>query len=139
MTPDPRCPVDAAAHSRAPGDGDRRHRGLDDPARPSRVIRLRSILISLICAGLLALGAEALEAQERVRVDGFLQWIGSNRMQIMTYGGSVAVDLKDADQSAYRALREGNRVVVDGVISRDRTRVMAREVWRIGGSGTEAP
>jgi hypothetical protein len=129
-----------------PDDGDRRHRGL----------RSRSIVRVLLCAGFLALSAEALDAQERVRVEGWVQWIGgANRMQVMTYGGSIAVDgsrrqvmpfggtvtvdLKDADQSSYQALRERDRVIVDGVISTDRRRVMAREIWRIGGSETEAP
>jgi hypothetical protein len=145
MTPDPRCPVATAARVWTPGDGDRRRRGL----------RSRSIVRVLLCAGFLALSAEGLDAQERVRVEGWVQWIGgANRMQVMTYGGSIAVDgrrtvmpfggtvtvdLKDADQSSYQALRERDRVIVDGVISSDRRRVMAREIWRIGDSETEAP
>jgi hypothetical protein len=58
-------------------------------------------------------------------------------MQVMTDGGSsIAVDLMEADQSTYRGLRSGDRVLIDGVVSSDRRRVIALEIWRDSGRGT---
>jgi hypothetical protein len=88
---------------------------------------------------LLALPATMLEAQERVRLFGTVQWIASSTMQLMTVSGtSVAVDLGEADQFSYQALRNGELVVIDGVVSSDRRRVVAREIYRDSG-GAEAP
>lgn len=90
---------------------------------------LRSTTAALLCAGLLALGGGTVEAQELVRVSGWVQWIAGNRMQVAPDGGgTVAIDLRDADQGSYQALRPGDRVVVVGVVARDRSRVMARDV-----------
>lgn len=99
------------------------------------MIARRSVAAILLCAGLLALGVEALEAQQRIRLAGWVQWIGGARMQVMTDGGTVAVDLREADQSSYQSLRAGERVIVDGVVATDRSRVIAREIWRDGGEG----
>jgi hypothetical protein len=88
---------------------------------------------------LLALAVAAAQAQERVRLFGMVQWVGSTTMQVMTAGGtSVAVDLGQADQSSYQALRNGERIVIDGVVSIDRRRIIAREIYRDPGA-TEAP
>jgi len=99
----------------------------------------RSVIAALVCGGALALGAEAPDAQQRTRVAGWVQWVGGPRMQVMTDGGTVAVDLQEADQSAYRGLRAGERVVVDGIVASDRSRVIARDIWRHEGSGFESP
>jgi hypothetical protein len=97
----------------------------------------RSLILVLIFTGLLALGVDGLEAQERIRVAGWVQWLSGNTMQVMTPGGTVSVDLREAPQSSYQALRPGEAVVIDGVVASDRTRVIARDVW--GGSGVQAP
>jgi hypothetical protein len=89
----------------------------------------RSLALTLIFVGLLALGVDGLEAQERIRVAGWVQWLSGNSMQVMTPGGSIAVDLRQASQSSYQALRPGDAVVVDGVVASDRTRVIARDVY----------
>lgn len=101
----------------------------------------RSTTVVLLCAGLLALGGGAGEAQERVRVSGWVQWIAGTRMQVMADGGgTVAVDLRDADQGSYQGLRSGDRVVVVGVVARDRSRVMARDILPgPGGYEPQAP
>jgi hypothetical protein len=78
---------------------------------------------------------DTLQAQPPIRLIGWVQWIGGNRMQVMTDGGSVPVDLRDADQGSYQSLRAGDRVIVDGVVASDRSRVMARTIWREGGDG----
>ncbi len=99
--------------------------------------------MALICAGLLLFGPPTLEAQQRIRLVGWVQWIGGTRMQVMTDRGTVAVDLQEADQGSYQALRNGERIIVDGVLTTDRTRVIARDIWRDSGDrsgfGLQAP
>ena len=95
---------------------------------------------SRVAAGLLGLllvlTPRALGAQALVRVVGQIQWIAAARMQVMTDPGeSIAVDLTEADQSSYRALRSGDWVVVDGVISSDGRRILAQEIWRDSSKG----
>ncbi|HSF06975.1 MAG TPA: hypothetical protein VLG10_14405 [Methylomirabilota bacterium] len=96
-----------------------------------------------VCLGLLLFGGKALEAQQRIRLAGWVQWIGGTRMQVMTDGGTVAVDLQEADQGSYQGLRSGERIIVDGVVATDRSRVIAREIWRDSGDrsgfGFQAP
>jgi hypothetical protein len=90
----------------------------------------------------LATAGGAPEAQEMLRFSGSVQWIAGNRMQLMTdSGASVAIDLTQADQSSYQGLRNDELVVVDGVLSPDRRRIMAREIWRDSGRGywTQSP
>jgi len=84
---------------------------------------------------LLLVVASPLHAQD-ARIVGQVQWIAGNRMQVLTGDGiSYAIDLTEADQDAYRALRLGDWVVVDGYISSDRRRIVAREIWRDNGRG----
>jgi hypothetical protein len=85
---------------------------------------------------LFALAAVATEAQELMRFVGTVQWVGGTRMQVMTdSGASVAIDLMQTDQSSYQGLRTGDAVVVDGYLSADRRRVVARDLWRDSGRG----
>src|SRR5262245_11606651 len=81
-------------------------------------------------------------AQSPVRILGAVQWVSANRMAIMTEAGdSVVVDLMQADQSSYRALRTGDWVFVAGTLSRDGRQVIARDIWRDNGRGawTQSP
>ena len=74
---------------------------------------------------------------QAVRLVGAVQWVSGERMQVITdAAGPVTVDLKEADQSSYRALRSGDWVLVDGVMASDRRRVIALEIWRDSGRGT---
>ena len=102
----------------------------------------RSTAVGLLGALLLlALAVVALQAQEPVRLAGWVQWAAATRMQVMTESAvSVAVDLTQADQASYQALRNGERVVVDGVVSSDRRRIV-RKIWRDSGRGssTQSP
>jgi hypothetical protein len=96
----------------------------------------------LVVIVVLVLTTVASEAQQLLRLVGSVQWIGGARMQVLTEGGgSVAIDLTEADQASYQALRNGDWVVVDGVWSSDRRRVVAYEVWRDSGRGywTQSP
>jgi hypothetical protein len=103
----------------------------------------RSAVAGILAAVLLlVLTVVVPEAQELFRFSGAVQWIAGTRMQVMTdSGASVAVDLTQADQSSYQALRNGEMVVVDGVLSADRRRVVAHEIWRDSGRGswTQSP
>src|SRR5438094_499649 len=56
----------------------------------------RSAAGVLVFVVLLTLAVTAPDAQERVRIDGQVQWVAATRMQVMTGGGSVAVDLRQA-------------------------------------------
>jgi hypothetical protein len=105
----------------------------------ARLARQLALLVAML---LLALGVTASEAQGLVRLLGSVQWIAGSRMQVLTEdGASVAVDLTAADQSSYQALRGGDTVVVDGVLSPDRRRLLAQEIWRDSGRGywTQSP
>jgi len=101
----------------------------------------RPLVAALVCVAYLTLGVEAPDAQELVRVSGWVQWIGGSRLQMMTDGGTFvsSIDLREADQSSYLGLRPGERVVVDGVVASDRSRVIARDIWRNAGTGFESP
>jgi hypothetical protein len=98
----------------------------------------RSVLCGLVWAGLMLVDPPLIAAQQRVRVDGLVQWLGASTMQVMTGGGTVAIDLRQADQGSYRGLRAGERVIVDGVVATDRRTVIAQDIWR-GGEGIESP
>jgi hypothetical protein len=103
-----------------------------------RDVTWRSTLAGLSWAGLVIIGVQTIDAQERIRLMGWVQWVAGMTMQVMTTGGTVAVDLREAEQGSYRGLRTGDRVVVEGVVSGDRRRVVAYGIWR-GGDGVEAP
>jgi hypothetical protein len=98
----------------------------------------RSVVAGLVWAGLMLFHAREMPAQQPVRVEGRVQWIGGTSMQVMTSGGTVPIDLRQADQASYRALRNGERVIVDGVVASDRRSIIAREIWR-DGDGVESP
>ena len=89
-----------------------------------------------VAMALLALAAAPASAQA-IRIVGAVQWISAEKLQVMTEGGSsLAVDLMEADQSSYRALRPGDWVLIDGVVSSDRRQVIALNIWRDSGRGT---
>jgi hypothetical protein len=97
------------------------------------------VVAVLAGASVLALGAGAGQAQEPVRLAGWVQWISGTRMQVMTDGGTVAIDLRQADQGSYQTLRAGERVIVDGVVASDRRAVVARDIWRDSRFDVQAP
>ena len=100
--------------------------------------RLLAVLVG--CAVARLLGLTASDAQERMRISGTVQWSGARRMQLMSdAGGTVTDDLREAAQESYRGLHVGQRVIVDGVVATDRRRVIAHNIWRYGGDGTESP
>jgi hypothetical protein len=81
-------------------------------------------------------------AQIRLQVHGFVQWISGSKMILMTdQGVSVAVDLTQADQDSYNDVRPADWVTVAGELTRDRSRVIARQIWpdREAGNVLESP
>ena len=101
-----------------------------------------TVLLVAVAILWMLLTAVPARAQPPVRVQGAVQWVSANRMAIMTEAGaSVVVDLMQADQSTYRALRTGDWVLVDGTLSGDRRSVIARDIWRDNGRGawTQSP
>ena len=97
--------------------------------------------VAAAVAWLVATAAPA-PAQSAVRVEGVVQWVAAARMAVTTdFGDSIVIDLMQADQSTYRALRGGERVLVDGTLSSDRRHVIARNIWRDDSRGgwTQAP
>jgi hypothetical protein len=102
----------------------------------------RSASSVAVAALLVLLTALPAPAQSLVRIVGAVQWVSANRMAMITEAGdSIVVDLTEADQSTYRALRNGDWVLVDGTLSRDRRHVTARDIWRDNGRGawTQSP
>ncbi len=68
-------------------------------------------------------------AQERVAVQGIVQWVSGTDMALFADGGiSIKVDLRQADQRSYNALRHNDRVLVMGVVSPARDRLVAESV-----------
>jgi hypothetical protein len=68
-------------------------------------------------------------AQQRLVVTGAVQWTSTNRVQMMTDAGvSVSVDVSQLGQSVYTSLRSGDRLRVVGVVSPDRTRLIAESI-----------
>jgi hypothetical protein len=107
-------------------------------AAPSRrgVVALAVWAAILLGGAVLALGVTTAEAQEPIRVVGWVQWVSGNNMQMVTDGGgSINIDLTRADQSSYRALRPGELVYVEGTVAPERNRIIARDVWRNAGGG----
>ena len=50
-------------------------------------------------------------------VHGYVQWIAGQKLMLSADNGAVvAVDLTEADQSAYQALEQGEGITVAGVV-----------------------
>ena len=85
-------------------------------------------LFRIVVAAALACGLvpDLTQAQQRLVIEGTVQWVTSARIQIMSDAGiSVSIDVSRMDQSSYTSLRGGERVKVTGVVSPDRTRLIA--------------
>jgi hypothetical protein len=100
-----------------------------------------AVALALAAACVLAM-ALPVPAQSAVRVVGAVQWVSATSMAVMTdLADSITIDLRDADQSTYRGLRTGDRVLIDGMLAPNRRHVSARDIWRDDNRGawTQAP
>ncbi|HXJ81209.1 MAG TPA: hypothetical protein VMS64_21335 [Candidatus Methylomirabilis sp.] len=73
-------------------------------------------------------------AQGYVQVEGWVQWISGQRLQLVLDNGlSISVDLTHVPQGDYQALGPGakDRVAVVGVIAPDNRRLIASSVTRV--------
>ena len=68
-------------------------------------------------------------AQQRLVIVGWVQWVTTNRVQVMSDPGvSVSIDVSQLPQTSYTSLRSGERVRVIGVVAPDRTRLIADSI-----------
>ena len=75
------------------------------------------------------LGHGVAVAQRRIVVIGTVQWATANRIQVMTDAQvSVSIDVSRLPQGSYPLLRAGDRVNVVGVVSPDRSRLIAESI-----------
>ena len=89
--------------------------------------RLATILVVFTLTA--ALDHSAVAAQQRLSVTGTIQWVSSTRIQVMTDAQvSVSIDVSRLPQGSYPLLRTGDRVNVVGVVSPDRSRLIAESV-----------
>ena len=71
-----------------------------------------------------------------MQFEGWVQWLSAERLQLVLDNGlSISIDLTKVPQDQYRGLNPGirDRVVVIGVVSSDRRRLIASSVTRIEG------
>ena len=102
-----------------------------DPAGRTAPL-IRSVASGLL---LLALGVGTAWAQERIIVDGVVQWLaGTGMVMVADNGVSVRVDLMPADQRSYAGLRAGDRIRVVGTVAPERDRLLAESIT--SGAGT---
>jgi hypothetical protein len=88
---------------------------------------LSRVIVAVLLA--LSLGPEPALAQQRLVIVGVVQWVTTNRVQLMSDAGvSVSIDVSRLDQGSYTGLRGGDRVRVIGVVSADRARLVAESL-----------
>jgi len=84
---------------------------------------------------LLTVGICIAGAQERILVQGVVQWVAGTRLMMVADNGvGLRVDLMRADQSSYMGLRAGDRIVVVGTVAPERDRLMAESITSAAGS-----
>ena len=83
---------------------------------------------------LLLVAATTAAAQDRpVRIEGRVAWIAGQDLVIVPDGNpSIKVDLRQLPQDQHAKLREGDRIVVMGVPTNERDRVVAAAIERPG-------
>jgi hypothetical protein len=100
--------------------------------------RLISLAASLLLLGSLA---PIVDAAPPVRVGGRVQWIAGDKMVLIPDTGRIpfTVDLTRVPVDQYATLKQGDGVVVDGVLSDNGRSVLATAVMAAGGWGERVP
>lgn len=102
---------------------------------------VRRMAVAILVATIVFGGVrQPVGAQERlVRFDGRVQWIAGQLMTVqLDSGGSASVDLLHVPQDQYLVLTRGERIVVFGIVSDGRRRVIGTSVVRASGD-SQAP
>jgi hypothetical protein len=76
-----------------------------------------------------------------VRLGGRVQWIAGGKMAVIPDSGkvSVTIDLTRVPVDQYQTLKQGDGVVVEGILSEDGRSVMGTAVMAAGGWGDRVP
>jgi hypothetical protein len=114
------------------------HEWLDHPVgmKPAR------LSIAILVAMISVIGLGVAHAQRYMQVEGWVQWVAADRMQLVLDNGlSISVDLTRVPQREYQSLGPGqrDRVVVVGYIAPDNRRFIASSVARTSSWGYESP
>jgi hypothetical protein len=85
--------------------------------------------------------APLIDAAAPVRLGGRVQGIAGGKMAVIPDSGkvSVTVDLTRVPVDQYQGLKQGDGVVVEGVLSEDGRTVMGTAVMAAGGWGDRVP
>jgi hypothetical protein len=96
------------------------------------VARRMSVAMFALVALVVVLPAAGVDAESApVRLVGAVQWIGGLGMALaLDTGGSIRIDLTSVELTDYQGLASGDRVVVTGVLSARRDRVIASAIAR---------
>jgi len=99
------------------------------------VVGKRSLVVVVVALVLFAAGAPVAAQDKIVSVQGRVQWIAAEKMMMIPDNGAlpVEVDIKQVPQDDYRTLKEGDPIVVSGVVSRDGRKLIATSVKPAGG------
>jgi hypothetical protein len=103
---------------------------------PDFMKRILAGLILLVSVS--ALTPAPARGQGWVQVEGWVQWISAQRLQLVLDNGlSISVDLTRVPQDQYQGLGPGarDRIFVTGVIAPDNRRLIASSVTRVQGWG----
>jgi type 1 fimbria pilin len=103
---------------------------------------MRNGLIALLVSmALLGMVAPSTAQEVHVRVDGRVQWIAAQTMMLIPGSGGIPirVDLGPVPLDEYATVRDGDWVVVSGVISSDGRWLIGESVMAAEGSEIQAP
>ena len=71
----------------------------------------------LILVGLGQADVSSAFERRQFRVHGYVQWIAGEKLMLLAdNGASIAIDLTEAEQSAYQGLAQGEGISVAGVV-----------------------
>jgi hypothetical protein len=117
-------------------EGHRRDKGPRAAAKARATVQ--SQVMRFVAASgllLLVLGVCSAAAQERIVVQGVVQWVAGTRLvMVADTGVSLRIDLMRADQRSYTGLQAGDRIVVVGTVAPERDRLLAESIT--SGAGT---
>ena len=91
------------------------------------------VIGKVVVIALLAMVSVAAAQAPPMRLQGRVAWIAGQVLVIVAAGHpSINVDISQVPQDQRATLREGDRIVVTGAASNERTRVVAASVERVG-------